>query len=103
MALIAQYQLQLLLSAFALGVIGVLFLFRKPPGHRAWKLADLLWVVLGGVGALVAIVAGLYTADSSRLDRQIDLACTLVSCTVSPGFQFAGFTLAPDSFDIPVA
>ncbi|NKX45826.1 cupin domain-containing protein [Roseicyclus persicicus] len=26
---------------------------------------------------------------------------TLVSCTVSPGFQFAGFTLAPEGFDIP--
>ncbi len=26
---------------------------------------------------------------------------TLVSCTVSPGFQFTGFTLAPAGFDIP--
>lgn len=26
---------------------------------------------------------------------------TLVSCTVSPGFQFEGFTLAPPDFDIP--
>jgi predicted cupin superfamily sugar epimerase len=26
---------------------------------------------------------------------------TLVSCTVSPGFQFDGFTLAPSGFDIP--
>ena len=26
---------------------------------------------------------------------------TLVSCTVSPGFDFAGFTLAPPGFDIP--
>ena len=26
---------------------------------------------------------------------------TLVSCTVSPGFQFAGFDLAPPGFDIP--
>lgn len=26
---------------------------------------------------------------------------TLVSCTVSPGFQFDGFTLAPPDFDIP--
>ncbi len=26
---------------------------------------------------------------------------TLVSCTVSPGFQFEGFTLAPKGFDIP--
>ncbi len=28
-------------------------------------------------------------------------AFTLVSCTVSPGFQFEGFTLAPPDFDIP--
>jgi predicted cupin superfamily sugar epimerase len=28
---------------------------------------------------------------------------TLVSCTVSPGFQFGGFTLAPPEFDIPRA
>ena len=26
---------------------------------------------------------------------------TLVSCTVSPGFQFEGFTIAPPGFDIP--
>lgn len=26
---------------------------------------------------------------------------TLVSCLVSPGFDFAGFTLAPPGFDIP--
>ncbi len=26
---------------------------------------------------------------------------TLVSCTVSPGFDFAGFELAPEGFDIP--
>jgi predicted cupin superfamily sugar epimerase len=28
---------------------------------------------------------------------------TLVSCTVSPGFRFEGFGLAPDGFDIPRA
>ena len=28
-------------------------------------------------------------------------AFTLVSCTVSPGFHFDGFTLAPPDFDIP--
>jgi predicted cupin superfamily sugar epimerase len=30
-------------------------------------------------------------------------AFTLVSCTVSPGFSFDGFTLAPEGFDIPFA
>lgn len=28
-------------------------------------------------------------------------AWTLVGCTVSPGFDFAGFTMAPPGFDIP--
>lgn len=28
-------------------------------------------------------------------------AYTLVGCTVSPAFQFSGFTLAPPDFDIP--
>jgi len=28
-------------------------------------------------------------------------AYTLVGCTVSPGFRFEGFTLAPPDFDIP--
>jgi len=28
---------------------------------------------------------------------------TLVSCLVSPGFRFEGFTLAPPGFDIPTA
>ncbi|UWP89966.1 UPF0449 family protein [Aliiroseovarius crassostreae] len=74
MSFVTTHQLHLLLALFVIGAIGTALLFRKPPGHRAWKLADLVWVVLGGVGALVAIIAGLYTSDSSRLDRQIDLA-----------------------------
>lgn len=71
---IAQYQVHLILLFFGIGAVGTLFLFRKPPSHTTWKLADLVWVLLGGIGALIAIIAGLYTADSSRLDRQIDVA-----------------------------
>ncbi|KUJ85583.1 hypothetical protein AVO45_00895 [Ruegeria marisrubri] len=74
MSFIADHQLPLILLFFAAGCIGTAFLFRLPADNPAWKLADLVWVVLGGVGALVAIIAGLYTTDSSRLDRQIDLA-----------------------------
>ncbi len=74
MSFVTDNQLPLLIMFFVIGSIGTAFLFRKPAGHRAWKLADLVWVVLGGIGALVAVLAGLYTADSSRLDRQIDVA-----------------------------
>lgn len=49
-------------------------IFRQPSGARAWKFADLLWVVLGGFGALTAVVAGVYQSDSSQLSRQIDVA-----------------------------
>lgn len=74
MSFVTDNQLPLLILFFVIGSIGTAFLFRKPAGHRAWKLADLVWVVLGGIGALVAVMAGLYTSDSSRLDRQIDVA-----------------------------
>lgn len=74
MNFIADNQLPLLIMFFLTGCVGTAFLFRKPAGHRSWKLADLVWVVLGGIGALVAVMAGLYKADSSRLDRQIDIA-----------------------------
>ncbi len=71
---IADNQFPLLILFFIAGCIGTGFLFRKPAGHRAWKLADLVWVVLGGIGAFVAVMAGLYKTDSSQLDRQIDIA-----------------------------
>ncbi|AHD00389.1 hypothetical protein [Leisingera methylohalidivorans] len=74
MAFIADNQLPLLLLFFLAGLIGTACLFRKPAGHRAWKLADLVWVVLGGFGALAAVVSGIYAADSSKLERQIDIA-----------------------------
>ncbi len=74
MTFVTENQLPLLILFFLFGSVGTGFLFRKPAGHRAWKLADLVWVVLGGIGALVAVLAGLYTSDSSRLDRQIDVA-----------------------------
>ncbi len=79
MTFIADNQLLLILTFFVAGLIGTGFLFRKPAGHRAWKLADLVWVILGGFGALVAVVAGIYTSDSSHLERQIDVAYAATS------------------------
>lgn len=69
-----------LIIAFALaGLAGTAMIFRRPAGHRAWLMADLIWVVLGGFGALVAVLAGIYKADSSRIDRQIDIAYAATS------------------------
>lgn len=74
MTFIAENQLLLILGFFILGAVGTVLIYRQPSSARAWKIADLLWVVLGGFGALTAVVAGVYQSDSSQLDRQIDVA-----------------------------
>lgn len=76
---IAENQFPLLMGFFLAGLVGTALIFRKPAGHIAWLLADLIWVVLGGFGALVAVLAGVYKADSSRIDRQIDIAYAATS------------------------
>ncbi|MEP3329146.1 hypothetical protein [Sedimentitalea sp.] len=77
MNFVLDHQLALLFASFAAGCIGVAVIFGKPAGSKAWKLADLLWVVLGGLGAVTAGLAGVYKSDSSLLDRQIDVAYAL--------------------------
>lgn len=74
MTFILENQLLLILVCFLLGSCGTALLFRRHVSRHAWKYADLVWVVLGGPGALTAVVAGVYTADTSQLNRQIDLA-----------------------------
>ena len=74
MSFVIDHQLTLLLACFCAGCIGVALIFHRPAGSKAWRLADLLWVVLGGIGGLTAVLAGIYKSDSSLLDRQIDIA-----------------------------
>lgn len=51
--------------------------------------------VLSGEDVQAVVPAGHWQAAETTGDW------SLVSCTVSPGFQFAGFTLAPPGFAIP--
>jgi len=51
--------------------------------------------VLGGEVVQAVVPAGWWQAARSLG------AWTLVSCTVSPGFRFAGFDLAPPGWDLP--
>lgn len=74
MNFVVENQLLLLLIFFALGCAGTGMIFGRPAGSRAWRYADLLWVILGGIGALTAIIAGVYQSDSSQLGRQIYVA-----------------------------
>ena len=51
--------------------------------------------VLGGEVVQAVVPAGWWQAARSTGDW------TLASCTVSPGFRFDGFELAPPEFDLP--
>jgi uncharacterized protein len=51
--------------------------------------------VLGGEAPQIVVPAGWWQAAQSTGDW------TLVSCTVSPGFRFNGFELAPPGWDLP--
>lgn len=75
-AFLQTYQLPLILACFLLGCLGALTLFRRTEDTKAWLLADVIWVALGGVGAVVAIAAGIYQEDSTALNRQITVAYT---------------------------
>ncbi len=70
------YQLPLILACFVLGCLGALTLFKRTEDTRAWLMADVIWVALGGIGAVVAIAAGIYQEDSTTLNRQITVAYT---------------------------
>lgn len=74
MVFILDNQLPFLVLFFFAGCVGTAVLLRQRAGHGAWLLADLIWVILGGFGALGAVLAGIYKADSSQIDRQIDVA-----------------------------
>ncbi|WP_127115231.1 hypothetical protein [Shimia sediminis] len=67
-------QLPLMIGCFLIGALLTLILFRMPPSDKPWRIADLVWVVLGGIGALTALIAGIYAEDSTRLERQVAIA-----------------------------
>lgn len=74
MSFLIDYQLGFILLSFALGAAGALLLVRAGRRVTSWRIADLLWVVLGGLGAITAVLTALYESDRTRIGRQIDVA-----------------------------
>lgn len=66
-------------------------------GRDEWRAVTLGPDVLGGQRVQAVVPAGDWQAARSLG------AWSLVSCTVSPGFRFEGFELAPPEFDLPAA
>jgi hypothetical protein len=79
---VIEYQLILILTSFALGAAGAIAAYCSPAASFSWRAADLIWVLLGGLGALAAIFAGLYQDERASLARRIDLTYAL-----SRGFE----------------
>lgn len=100
MGFINDNQLPLILLCFLAGSVFTAVLFRSHVPQRAWKIADLVWICLGGIGALTAVIAGVYVEDSSRLSRQIDIA---YSATRTFDRDAARFRLAHCEVDHPAA
>lgn len=67
-------RLPLILGCFLIGLIGMVLVMRQTRNSRWWRVADLVWVALGGLGVVTALLAGVYADDSAQLERQIDLS-----------------------------
>lgn len=74
MDLVIENQILFIAGCFFIGVLGTWFMLRCNCTRRGWYIADLMWVGLGGFGAVTALLAGVWQEDSSRLDRQIAVA-----------------------------
>lgn len=70
---IIENRLVVILACFTIGLVGMALVMHHSRDSRWWRLADLVWVALGGLGAITALLAGVYADDSARLERQIDL------------------------------
>lgn len=70
---IIENRLLIILGCFLAGLVGMVLVMRQGRDSRWWRIADLVWVALGGLGVVTALLAGVYADDSARLKRQIDL------------------------------
>lgn len=70
-------QASAILICFFTGSVIAIFLYQSNRGSTSWKVADLIWVALGGLGALTAIISNSYQSEQSRINRQIDVAYSL--------------------------
>jgi predicted cupin superfamily sugar epimerase len=100
-----------------------IYFLLKDGGHSHWHKVDAteIWLFHAGAPLVLSLSATdegpatdhLMSPDLSIGEPQLIVPTghwqaarttgdyTLVSCTVSPGFEFSGFTLAAPSFDIP--
>ncbi|MEO9650676.1 MAG: hypothetical protein ABJ360_05650 [Roseobacter sp.] len=70
---VIEYQLWILAGSVILGVFTTSFLFVASRSRRTWQYVDLIWIVIGGLSAVVAFGLSLYLSDASDTQRSIDI------------------------------
>jgi hypothetical protein len=74
MNFLLDHQIAVILACFVMGTVIAAVIYRTAKGSLSWKIADFLWVALGGLGAVTALLAGSYQDEHGRVDRQIDIS-----------------------------
>lgn len=74
MTFLLDHQTASIIGSFVLGSIIAALIYRRAQSSLSWKVADFVWVVLGGVGAIAALLSASYQDERSRIDRQIDIS-----------------------------
>lgn len=74
MSFLLDHQTASIIASFILGSIIATTIYKRVQSSLSWKVADLLWVVLGGLGAIAALLSGSYLDERGRIDRQIDIS-----------------------------
>ncbi|MFK7867622.1 MAG: hypothetical protein AB8B58_00125 [Roseobacter sp.] len=72
-------QILFLVLAFAIGLILSLFLLNQTHEKKVWRYADLLWIVVGGIGALVAFIVSVFLSNVATTERSIVLVQSSIS------------------------
>ena len=74
MNFLVENQLVSIVGCFLLGTLCAVLINRYAKSSMSWRVADFIWVVLGGVGAIAALLSGSYLDEHSRVNRQIDIS-----------------------------
>ena len=74
MNFLVENQLASIVGCFLLGTFCAVLIYRYAKSSMSWRLADFIWVALGGVGAIAALLSGSYLDEHSRVNRQIDIS-----------------------------
>ena len=83
-----EHQIASIVGSFIAGSIIAALIYRYAQSSLSWKIADLVWVALGGVGAIAALLSGSYNDERGRVDRQIDISYAITKSFETSAARF---------------